>query len=53
MAKDLMVMLAFFLMVMSPCVIATHASLGEEGPDLGYAESFRRLRAHLIETLRI
>ena len=51
--SDIFVITAFFGMVFAPCVVALHASLAEEGPELGYAASLRRLRAHIVDTLRI
>jgi hypothetical protein len=51
--SDFLVIAAFFGMVFAPCAVALHASLAEEGPELGYAASLRRLRAHVVETLRI
>ena len=51
--SDLLVIAAFFGMVFAPCAVALHASLAEEGPELGYAASLRRLRARIVDSLRI
>ncbi len=51
--SDVLVVAGFLGMVIAPCVVALHASLAEEGPELGYAATYRRLRARLIDTLRI
>ena len=49
----MLVVLAFLLMLMSPCAVAMHASLAEEGPSLGYAASYRRCKARLIDAFRV
>ena len=51
--SNFFVVAAFAGMVFAPCAVALHASLAEEGPDLGYAASLRRLKAHVVDTLRI
>ena len=51
--SDLLVVLAFALMVFSPCLVALHVMLAEEGPDLGYATSLRHLRAVVVDFLRV
>ena len=50
---DFVVVTAFLTMVFAPCFVALHASLAEEGPELGYAASLRRLRSRIVDTLRI
>ena len=51
--SDILVITAFFAMVIAPCAVALHASLAEEGPELGYAASLRRLRARIVDSLRV
>ncbi len=50
---DVFIVALFFTMILTPCVIALHATLGEEDFSLGYATSYRHAKAWLIETFRI
>lgn len=50
MLNDVMVILAFGMMLFSPCLVALHASLAEEGTGLGYATTYFRLREWSVVT---
>ena len=51
--KDSMVILTFGAMLFSPCLVALHATMAEEGTDLGYAATYFRVRGWFIEMFRI